>query len=206
MDRPTNRQKTGSLNHARPEAGTTKHTHNTAFHYHLLSSTHEWNTLERDVKLSIIHSSSLLKNSSKEPYLGLPTGLFTCGGTRCGGTRLLAGWLGGGLRRLSGDIFLFGDTDDLKNRQSVTWNTIFKTPGPGCSKLTTSLVNVSLKFQMLISKICQNFWWKMWEAFNASLIFSAKNIYVFGYIVVKHLTSSLANDALNNWAQVRTKI
>ena len=24
-------------------------------------------------------------------------------------------------------------------------------PGPGCSKLTTSLVNVSLKFQMLIS-------------------------------------------------------
>ena len=27
--------------------------------------------------------------------------------------------------------------------------------GPGCSKLTTSLVNVSLKFQMLISEICQ---------------------------------------------------
>ena len=29
--------------------------------------------------------------------------------------------------------------------------------GPGCSKLTTSLVNVSLKFQMLISNICQYF-------------------------------------------------
>ena len=28
-------------------------------------------------------------------------------------------------------------------------------PGPGCSKLTMSLVNVSLKFQMLISEICQ---------------------------------------------------
>ena len=28
---------------------------------------------------------------------------------------------------------------------------------PGCSKLTTSLVNVSLKFQMLISDICQYF-------------------------------------------------
>ena len=28
-----------------------------------------------------------------------------------------------------------------------------KTPGPSCSKLTISLVNVSLKFQMLISQI-----------------------------------------------------
>ena len=27
--------------------------------------------------------------------------------------------------------------------------------GPGCSKLITSLVNVSLKFQTLISQICQ---------------------------------------------------
>ena len=27
-------------------------------------------------------------------------------------------------------------------------------PGPGCSKLKTSLVNVLLKFQMLISQIC----------------------------------------------------
>ena len=29
----------------------------------------------------------------------------------------------------------------------------FKSPGPGCSKLTTSLVNVSLKFQVLIPGI-----------------------------------------------------
>ena len=35
--------------------------------------------------------------------------------------------------------------------------------GPGCSKLTTSLVNVSLKFQMLISEICQYFLWKKCE-------------------------------------------
>ena len=28
------------------------------------------------------------------------------------------------------------------------------TTGPGCSKLTMSLVNVSLKFHMLISQIC----------------------------------------------------
>ena len=31
---------------------------------------------------------------------------------------------------------------------------MMKQPGPGCSKLTTSLVNISLKFQTLISEIC----------------------------------------------------
>ena len=33
--------------------------------------------------------------------------------------------------------------------------------GPGCSKLTTSLVNETLKFQTLISQICQYFVGKM---------------------------------------------
>ena len=61
--------------------------------------------------------------------------------------------------------------------------------GSGCSKLTTSLVNVSLKFQMLISEICQYFLLKKREKLKASLIFSTKNISVFGYKVVKHLTS-----------------
>ena len=32
-----------------------------------------------------------------------------------------------------------------------------KRPGPGCSKLTTSLVDVSLKFQTLISQISNIF-------------------------------------------------
>ena len=36
-------------------------------------------------------------------------------------------------------------------------------PGPGCSKLTTSLVNVSLKFQMVIFQICQYFLLKKCE-------------------------------------------
>ena len=36
-------------------------------------------------------------------------------------------------------------------------------PGPGCSKLMTSLVNVSLKFQTLISHICQYFLLKKCE-------------------------------------------
>ena len=35
--------------------------------------------------------------------------------------------------------------------------------GPGCSKLTTSLVNVSLKFQMLISEVCHYFLLKKCE-------------------------------------------
>ena len=35
--------------------------------------------------------------------------------------------------------------------------------GPGCSKLTTSLVYVSLKFQTLISEKCQNFLLKKCE-------------------------------------------
>ena len=33
----------------------------------------------------------------------------------------------------------------------------FCIPGPGCSKLMTSLVNSSLKFQMLIPENCQYF-------------------------------------------------
>ena len=35
--------------------------------------------------------------------------------------------------------------------------------GPGCSKLTTSLVNETLKFQTLISEICQHFLLKKCE-------------------------------------------
>ena len=38
-----------------------------------------------------------------------------------------------------------------------------KRSGHGCSKLTTSLVNETLKFQMLISQICQYFLLKQCE-------------------------------------------
>ena len=50
-----------------------------------------------------------------------------------------------------------------------------KIPGPGCSKLTTSLVNVLLKFQMLKSEIRHYFLLKKCEKLctaKASLIFS----------------------------------
>ena len=66
-------------------------------------------------------------------------------------------------------------------------------PGPSCSKLTTSLVNVSLKFQTLISQICQYFLSKKCEKLlqykSFSHFLSTKNISVFGYEVVKHSTS-----------------
>ena len=45
------------------------------------------------------------------------------------------------------------------------------TSGPGCSKLTTSLVNVSLKFKMLISEICQYFLLKKYEKLQKLLSF-----------------------------------
>ena len=46
-------------------------------------------------------------------------------------------------------------TLDIRVAEVVYWiKCWFTNPGPGCSKLTTSLVNVSLTFQMLISEIC----------------------------------------------------
>ena len=64
------------------------------------------------------------------------------------------------------------------------------TPGLSCSKLTISLVNVSLKFQTLISQICGCQYFLLKKCEKASLIFfSTKNFSVFGYKVVKHLLS-----------------
>ena len=45
----------------------------------------------------------------------------------------------------------------VKARASHIFSTKNYWPGPGCSKLTTSLVNVSLKFQTVISEIRQYF-------------------------------------------------
>ena len=63
---------------------------------------------------------------------------------------------------------------------------------PSCSKLRTLLVNIWLKFQTLISEICQYFILKKKSGkqnAKAFLIFSTKNSSVFGDEVVKHLTS-----------------
>ena len=56
------------------------------------------------------------------------------------------------------------------------------------AKKITLLVNISLKFPMLISEICQYFLLiKCEKSAKASLNFSTKNISVSGYNVVKHL-------------------
>ena len=77
---------------------------------------------------------------------------------------------------------------DLFEKES----SVSQTTGHGCSKLTTSLVNVSLKFQTLISEICQYILLKKCEKLLHCKSFSHffnKNISVFGYKVIKHLTS-----------------
>ena len=59
-------------------------------------------------------------------------------------------------------------------------------------ELTTSLVNVSLKFQTLISEICHYVLSKKCEKLlqcKSCAHFLNKNISVFAYKVVKHLTS-----------------
>ena len=74
----------------------------------------------------------------------------------------------------------------------IFWHQKCKQSGPGCSKLTTSLVNVSLKFQMLISEICQYFLLKKCEKLLQCKCFPNffnKNFSVFGYKVVKYLTT-----------------
>ena len=65
-------------------------------------------------------------------------------------------------------------------------------PGPGCSKLKMSLVNVSLKFQMLISQIHHYFLLKICEKLLQCKTFSHffnKKFSVFGYKVIKHIRS-----------------
>ena len=74
--------------------------------------------------------------------------------------------------------------------------------GASCPKLMTSLVNISFKFQMLISEIHQYFLLKKCEKLlqcksaKASLIFSNKNSRVFGYSL-KNLTVDLLTSSLN---------
>ena len=70
-----------------------------------------------------------------------------------------------------------------------SWDLVLCLTEPGCSKLTTSLVNVPLKFQTLkYLKYSNIFCGKNVRSFCSSF-FSIKNISVFGNKVVKHLMS-----------------
>ena len=61
-------------------------------------------------------------------------------------------------------------------------DTGYRSSGPGCLKLTTLLVNVTLKFQMLISEICQYFLLSE-KLMQKSLTFFQQKILV--YLVIK---------------------
>ena len=69
-------------------------------------------------------------------------------------------------------------------------------PGPSCSKLTTSLVNVSLKFQILILQIHCYFLLKKCEnpLLKDSHIFSTKNNSEFVTFADICLTNLCLND------------
>ena len=54
-------------------------------------------------------------------------------------------------------FFLQSSTPSVPKKMYVNWKHSHQHTGPSCSKLTTSLVNVSLNFQTLISQICQYF-------------------------------------------------
>ena len=56
------------------------------------------------------------------------------------------------------------------------------TPGPSCSKVTTSLVNDSLNFRKLSSQICQYFLLKKCEKLLLSSFFQQK---ISVYLVIK---------------------
>ena len=65
---------------------------------------------------------------------------------------------------------------------------IHKSPGTSCSKLTL-LVNVSLKFQTLISEMHQYFLLKKYVKLLYCTSFQQKDFSIVGNKVVKHLTS-----------------
>ena len=69
--------------------------------------------------------------------------------------------------------------------QNCPQNPFFSGP-LGCSKLTTSLVNVLLKFQTVISKMCQYFFdEKMGEAFAVQKLLSFFQQKISVYLVIK---------------------
>ena len=73
-----------------------------------------------------------------------------------------------------------------------------RAPGPSCSNLMTSLVKVTLKFRMYIFEICQYFLLEKYEKLLQCKLpyFFNKNISVFGYKVIKHLTSWPLNELI----------
>ena len=120
--------------------------------------------------------------SSNDPWLTL-TALNTITGPIRNGGRIL---------NSTSEIFLHLLGTSLSRKKEPLNQFLY--PGPGCSKLKTLLVNVSLKFQTLISEICQYFFLKKCEKLLNFSHFFNKNISVVGYKVIKHLSSWQLNE------------
>ena len=67
---------------------------------------------------------------------------------------------------------------ESKNNKTLFFLLECKRTGPGCSKLTASLVNDSLKFQTLISQICQYFLSKKCEKLLQKLFSTKISVYL----------------------------
>ena len=83
-----------------------------------------------------------------------------------------------GINENSGIVFLVG--------YPFTFTLSLLHPGPGCSKLMTSLVNMSLKFQTLISQISRYFFVeKLCEAFALPKLLSFLQQKISVHFVIK---------------------
>ena len=101
-----------------------------------------------------------------------------------------------GILEFYSDYDNINDYWKLKVRFSLP-DLLFRKPGPGCSKLTMSLVHVWFIFQTLRLKYANIFSYFNVRSFcnsKASLIFSTKNISIFGYKVIKYLMSCPLNE------------
>ena len=77
-------------------------------------------------------------------------------------------------------FFIKANQDIVKgSNSSIFFFACLCNPGPGCSKIMTSLVNVSLKFQMLISEIRQYFLLKKCEKLQKLLSYFHPKILVY---------------------------
>ena len=63
---------------------------------------------------------------------------------------------------------------NLISQASEIFRVVLSHSGPGCSKLTASLIDVPLNFQTLLSRIRRQFCGKLSFFANASLIFQQK--------------------------------
>ena len=81
---------------------------------------------------------------------------------------------------------------------SIFTGHIFDSSGPSCSKLTTTLVNDSLKFTSSDTQICWNFLLKKWVQ-KLLKFFAAKNIRILSIESAKTINEMTLNELTTLW-------